>query len=434
MKKSVVAIAMLTLLYSLTAQERVTLQQCHDAAAAASPLAGESELHAALLLLHHRNLSTTWLPALDLTGSFNYQSEVVDMSPLLGSLPLPPGAVPTIPHEQYRATIDLSQVIWDGGATRSAREVERMVSELNMQQSEADIYRLREQVNNYYFSLLLVRSQSELTAVLISELSARISEAASGVANGVITSATLDALRAGMIKAEQAADELSRRHQALSVALEQITGMSGLKDAVLLLPETTLTSGDTTYVNLSSNPDLRLFDTRRRHLELSKDLLRSRRMPRLFGYAQAGYGNPPGNNFLSDKADLFYSLGAGVKWNIWDWSHSSNDIRSVTLQQQLLDVRKRAATAALQRTLDLKMAEIESLREAAVRDRELTELQARVTAAAASQLRNGTITASQYLTDLGSEQQALIAAAARKIAIARAEAEYLYIIGNDIKR
>lgn len=60
-----------------------------------------------------------------------------------------------------------------------------MVSELNMQQSEADIYRLREQVNNLFFPILLVRSQAEVTAVLISELEARISEAESGVKNGV---------------------------------------------------------------------------------------------------------------------------------------------------------------------------------------------------------------------------------------------------------
>jgi hypothetical protein len=72
--------------------------------------------------------------------------------------------------------------------------VERVVSELNMQQSEADLYRLREQVNNYFFSLLLVRSQAEVTSVLISELNSRIKEASSGVENGVVPSVTLDVL------------------------------------------------------------------------------------------------------------------------------------------------------------------------------------------------------------------------------------------------
>ncbi|HOH14216.1 MAG TPA: TolC family protein [Bacteroidales bacterium] len=408
----------------LTAQQTVTLWQCYDSAAVISPLSGERELYAGMTLLRDRNLAAAWLPSLDLGGSFNYHSDVVDVSEMPGSMPVPPGVLPSIPNEQYRATVDLSQVIWDGGVTRSAREVERVVSELNMQQSEADIYRLREQVNNLFFPILLVRSQAEVTAVLISELEARISEAESGVKNGVIMPVTLDVLNAEMIKAEQAAAELDRRHEALARALEQLTGMSGLKYAVLELPDHFITGNEK-----MENPDLQLFDIRSRQLELSKNLLKSQRMPRLFGFMQAGYGNPPGNNFLSDKADVFYSLGAGLKWNIYDWKKNSNEQKTLTIQQQLLEIRKGAAEESLERMLTLKMAEIESLHEAAGRDKELIEIRSRITAAAASQLKNGTITASQYMTELNNEKQAVIAAAARKISIARAETEYLYITG-----
>ncbi len=410
---------------SLVSQRNVTLWQCYDSAANASPLAGERVIYTDMTQLRDRNLASAWMPSLDLGATFNYQSEVVDMSELLGSVPIPPGSLPSIPHEQYRATLDLSQVIWDGGVTRSAREVEKMVSELNMQQSEADLYRLREQVNNYFFSILLVRSQAEVISVLISDIVARMQEVASGVENGVIPPVTLDVLRAEMIKAEQSSAELGRRHDALADALEQITGMTGLKYAGLVLPELAITGNE-----VIDNPDLRLFDTRSRQLELSKDLLKNQRMPRLFGFAQAGYGNPPGNNFLSDRADFYYSLGAGIKWNIWDWSRNSNERRSLTFQQQLLDIRKSAAEQALQRLLVLKLSEIESLRDAAGRDEEIIRLRGRIAAAAASQLRNGTITASQYMTELNSEKQAVISAAARKISIARAETEYLYITGH----
>lgn len=424
MKRAIAVSLILAATIVAWSQEKVTLWQCYDSAAAASPLAGEREIYAGMTLLRDRNLEASWFPALDFGGTFNYQSDVIDMSDLLGSVPLPPGSLPSIPHEQYRVTVDLSQVIWDGGVTRSAREVERIISELNMQQSEADLYKLREQVNNYFFSVLLIRSQAEVTSVLISELDARISEVLSGVENGVAPPATLDVLRAERIRAEQSAAELGRRHDALARALEQITGMTGLKYAELVLPENLVTGSEAI-----ENPDLLLFDTRSRQLELSKDLLKSQRMPKLFGFAQAGYGNPPGNNFLSDKADVYYSVGAGLKWNIWDWNKNSNDRRSLTLQQHLLDIRKSAAEQGLQRVLTLKMAEIESLRDASVRDEELIALRGRIKAAAASQLRNGTITASQYLTELNAEKQAVIAAAARKISIARAETEYLYITG-----
>ena len=424
MKRAIAVLMILAIANVTRPQKSVTLWQCYDSAAAVSPLAGERDIYTGMTLLRDRNLEASWFPTLDLGGTFNYQSDVVDMSELLGSVPLPPGSLPTIPHEQYRATLDVNQVIWDGGVTRSAREVERIVSELNMQQNDADLYRLREQVNNYFFSILLVRSQADVISVLISELDARIREVLSGVENGVVAPVTLDVLRAEKIRAEQSAAELGRRHDALARALEQITGLTDLKFAWLVLPENLVTGNEAI-----DNPDLRIFDTRSRQLELSKDLLKSQRMPKLFGFAQAGYGNPPGNNFLSDKADVYYSVGAGIKWNIWDWNKNSNDRRSLTLQQHLLDIRKSATEQGLQRLLTLKMAEIESLRDAAERDEELIALRGSIAAAAASQLRNGTITASQYMTELNAEKQAVIAAAARKISIARAETEYLYITG-----
>ena len=200
--------------------------------------------------------------------------------------------------------------------------------------------------------------------------------------------------------------------------------MSGLKYAVLELPDHFITGNEK-----MENPDLQLFDIRSRQLELSKNLLKSQRMPRLFGFAQAGYGNPPGNNFLSDKADIYYSLGVGLKWNIYDWGKNSNEQKTLAIQQQLLEIRKGAAEESLQRMLTLKMAEIESLREASGRDEELIGIRSRIATAAASQLKNGTITASQYMTELNNEKQAVIAAAARRISIARAETEYLYITG-----
>ncbi len=409
---------------SLYSQQRVTLQQCFDAAAAASPLAGEKDIHIVMQQLSDHNLASSWLPSADLGATANYHSDVVDMSEMLGTLPIPPGMLPTIPHGQYRATAEISQVIWDGGVTRSAREVERVITELKMQQSEADLYRLREQVSNYFFTLLLVRSQADVTALLIGELELRLREAESGIANGVVLQVTADVIRAALITARQEAATLSMRHDALAGALEQITGMSGLKDAVLLLPEQVITG-----TSVKNNPDLLLFDTRGRQLELAKEVLRSQQMPRLFGFAQAGYGMPPGNNFLADRAGFFYSLGAGLRWNIWDWNRSSNERRSLTLQQQLLVIRKSTAEEALQRLLTIKRAEIASLRDAASHDEELIALRGAIAAAAASQLRNGTITASQYLAELNSERQAVIAAEARKIGIARAGNEYLYITG-----
>ena len=426
MKKIIPALLLLTLSLVAVPQKTVTLWQCYDSAATATPLSGEAALYTEISGLHDRNLSSAWLPSLDVNGNFVYNSDILNIKQIFGQLPIPPGVIPTIPHEQYRASFDVNQVIWDGGVTRSARAVEQVVNELNMRQNEADVYRLREQVNNYYFSLLLVSSQIEVTGIMISDLDGRIKEASSGVVNGVITPVTLDVLKAEKIKAGQQLTELSRSREALVSALEQITGMTALQDAVFQLPVVAVTGEEEI-----DNPDMRLFDVRSRQLEVSKDLLKSQRMPKAFGFAQAAYGNPPGNNFFSEKADFFYSFGAGFKWNIFDWSKNSNDRKSLAIQQHLIDIRKRATAESLQRLLTAKMAEITALREAAGQDDELISIRKRIADVAASQLANGTITASQYLTELTNEKQAVISAAVRQISISRAEVDYIYITGNN---
>jgi outer membrane protein TolC len=426
MNKLIVAAMLLTLSHVTLSQKTVTLWQCYDSAAFATPLSGEGALYSEVSALRDKNLSAAWLPALDVNGSFVYNSDILDIAQIYGQLPIPPEVIPSIPNEQYRATFDVSQVIWDGGVTRSARAVEQVVNELNLKQNEADVYRLREQVNNYYFSVLLVSSQIDVTEILTADLEARIKEVSSGVTNGVVTPVTLDVLMAEKIKAGQQLTELTRRRQSLVSALEQITGMTGLQDASFPLPEITI-SGD----ELIDNPDMRLFEVRSRQLEMSKDLLKSQRMPKAFGFAQAAYGNPPGSNFFSETADFYYSVGAGFKWNIFDWNKNSNERKSLSIQQQLIDIRRSAAEESLQRLLIIRMAEITALREAAEQDEELIRIRTKIAAVAASQLENGTITASQYLTELNNEKQAVISAAIRQIGISRAEVDYIYITGNN---
>ncbi len=426
MNKLIVAAMLLSLSHAAFSQKTVTLWQCYDSAAVATPLSGEGALYSEVSALRDKNLSAAYLPTLDLNGNFVYNSDILDIAQIYGQLPVPPGVIPSIPNEQYRATFDVNQVIWDGGVTRSARAVEQVVNELNMRQNEADVYRLREQVNNYYFSILLVSSQMEVTRFLISDLEGRIKEASSGVTNGVVTPVTLDVLIAEKIKAGQQLTELTRRNQSLISALEQITGMTGLQEASFQLPEITITGDE-----IIDNPDMRLFEVRGRQLELSKDLLKSQRMPRAFGFAQAAYGNPPGSNFFSETADFYYSIGAGFKWNIFDWNKNSNERKSLSIQQQLIDIRRSTTEEALQRLLIIRMAEITALREAAEQDAELINIRKKIAGVAASQLENGTITASQYLTELNNEKQAVISAAIRQISIARAEADYIFITGNN---
>ena len=431
MKRIAIPLVLLILVsMPLMSQRTLTLKECYDSVSVNAPVALEKGFISDMSSLKSKNISAGYLPNIDLNGSYLYNSDVVDLSQMLGSLSsmIPAGALPEIPHDQYRATLDVNQLIWDGGVTHSARQAEQIALELNLQQNEADIYKLRDQVNNYYFSILLTDKQTEITKVLLSEIDSRISSAQSAVNNGVLLKINLDVLTAEKIKAEQSLSDLFLRRKALLSVLSSLTGCGDINNATLSIPQPVVD-----YDTIIANPDMKLFELRNRQLEAGKELLRSQRMPRVFSFATVGYGNPPGGNMLSDKADSYYSLGVGLKWNIFDWNKNSNERQVLTLQQRVSDARRSATDEGLQRVLKMKRAEIESLLQAENSDTRLIDIRTGITAAAAAQLENGTITATEYLTELNAEKQARITAEMHRINLARTRVEYLIITGKEIE-
>ena len=156
-------------------------------------------------------------------------------------------------------------------------------------------------------------------------------------------------------------------------------------------------------------------------------------MPKAFAFATLGYGNPPGNNFFRDEFDSYYTVGAGLKWNIFDWNKARNEKQVVTLQQSIIDSRKTDLTNNLSRLLEAKNAEISTLESLLQTDAELIEIRKRISERAVSQYENGTLTATEYMNELNAERQALITADIHAINLAMARIEYLNISGKEIE-
>ena len=432
MKRKVLLLFILIIPFSLTlhAQKILTLKECYNRAMSANALAGEKEAYSDISKLKDNNLSKGWLPTLDANGSFIYNSSVVDMSSVLGSLPIPDiaDAIKPLPHEQYKITVDINQVIYDGGAIKGARALEKADLNVNEKQTETDLYKLRGQVNSYYFNLLLLARQKELLNNYLELIKKRISSMQSALNNGVILKSDIDVLTAERIKLEQQLSENEIRKASLLKILSDLTGKEIDVSTEFILPPQ---AGDLT--NELVRPELQLFDLRKEQLAAGMKIIESKRMPKAFGFATLGYGNPPGSNFFKDEFAPYYILGAGIKWNIFDWNKAKNEKQMITLQQGIIENRKTDLADNLSRLLESKNAEITSLKTLIETDTKLITLRKRITATAESQYENGTITATEYLNEMNSERQALINYEIHKINLALAGIEYLNISGKEIE-
>jgi outer membrane protein TolC len=432
MKRKILILIILTISWTsiMKAQKILTLKECYERAMTANAIAGEKASYSDISILRDQNLSKGWLPVLDANGSFVYNSSVVDMSSALGSLPIPgiASAIKPLPHEQYKITVDINQVIYDGGAIKGARALERADLRINEKQTEADLYKLLGQINGYYFNLLLLARQNELLKNYIEVIIKRISSLQSALANGVIIKSDIDVLTSEKIKLEQQLTENEIRKTTLLKILSGLTGVEIDPSTEIIIP-----TQKSEMTNELLRPELQLFDLRNVQLDAGIRVIESKGMPKAFGFATLGYGNPPGSNFFKDEFAPYYIVGAGVKWNIFDWNKSKNEKQVITLQKGIIENRKNDMADNLKRLLESKNAEIQSLKSLIETDSELITLRKRITSSAESQYENGTITATDYLNEMNSERQALVNYEIHKINLALANVEYLNISGKEIE-
>jgi len=432
MKKIILIWSILIVSWNLCikGQKILTLKECYEKAYEAAPIAGEQQAYNDIWQLKDKNLSKGWLPTLDANGSFIYNSSVIDMTDVLGSLPVPGIAdyIKPLPHEQYKVTVDINQVIYDGGAIKSTRTLEKADLNINEMQVESDLYKLRGQINSCFFNLLLLDRQKDLLQNYLDIINKRIASMNSALVNGVILRSDIDVLSSEKIKLEQQLGENNIRKASFLKILSSFTGGVIDTSTELVSP-----SVEQELTDELTRPELQIFDLRKEQLDASRSLIQSKRMPKAFGFATLGYGNPPGNNFFKNEFAPYYILGAGVKWNIFDWSKARNEKQVVSLQQNIIDSRKSDMTDNLKRLLDAKSAEISNLESLIQTDTELIEIRRRITSSAESQYDNGTITATDYMNELNSERQAMINWEIHKINLALARVEYLNISGKDIE-
>lgn len=414
----------------ITAQKSLTLKECYEAATTSSSLAAEKEIYPEISALKERNINSVWFPALDLNGSALYNSDVVDLSSAFASLPIPgmSNLIGPMPHDQYKITLDINQVLYDGGNTRLAKNLEKAELRINEKQTEADLYKLKSQINGYFFNILLLNRQKDLLENYLGLLENRLKAVQSAVDNGVLLRSDADILRSELINLKQQLSENEIRTNALLAALSSLTGIEITEETELMLPQA-VSMGKSEY----SRPELELINMRKEQLDAVGSLATAKRMPKAFGFATLGYGNPPGSNFFMDEFDTYYIIGAGVKWNIFDWNRVKNEKQLISLQKNLLEGRKKDLTDNLSRQLDLKSSEIKNLEEMINSDRDLVEIRKKITATAASQHDNGIITATEYLNILNSEKQAMINSEIHLINLAMARIEYLNISGQQIE-
>ena len=377
----------LLLIFSIASysQQKLTIEECYALAEKNYPLAKQINLLQQKSTYEIDALNKAKLPKIDLNAQATYQSDVIGLPTTL------PG-VESLNKDQYRATLDVNQLLYNGGMIAANTKLKEAQTLTQQQQVEVNLYQLKSRINYSYMMILLWQDQRELLFAKQNTIYSKIKEVKSGVKNGAILPASEQVLEAELLKLEQALTENSFQRIKEIQNLSSLTTTTIAENAVLERPITAFKANGT-------RPEIKFFDLQQDQIEASKNIIAKSNSPKLNAFGQAGYGNP-GLNMLNNSFEDFYIVGLKLNWNVLDWNKSKTDKQALDIAKEVVATEKETFETNNQMQLNELQSEISKIEIIIKTDSQIIHLREKVVQSSDSQLRNGVITSSDYIAEL----------------------------------
>jgi outer membrane protein TolC len=389
------------------AQAQLTWTQCQEMARAQYPLLRQYRLVEQSTAFTVANAARAWLPQVSLSAQATWQNDVAAFPEQMKAMFQQIGSdVKGLNKDQYRAAIDVSQTVWDGGLTRAAQGVTRAEGDVSQQQLEVEMYALRERVSQLYFGILTLRAQLRRNDLLHALLLANLHTAEAAFDNGVATEADLQTLKAECLAVAQQRLQIESAESAFRKMLELMTGRGIGADETLEKPAPPAAEV------ICGRPELRLFDAQERQVDAQERALYASLRPRLGLFVQGFYGNP-GYNLFKDMTEnrwtWNYMAGVRLQWSVGGLYTKKGNLQKLAVARLLTDSRREVFlyNQRLQQAQQTDAAA--GMRRVMAGDDEIIVLRTAIRKTAEAKLAGGTLTAADLLRDITSESQALLA-------------------------
>ena len=399
------------------AQEKITLEKCYELVEKNYPLAKQNQLLQSQSELQTNILEKEKLPKIALNAQATYQSEVTQVP-----FSMPNATIEPLNKDQYRATLDVNQLLYNGGAIKAQTQLK--ASQIKTQQKLVDInlYQLKNIVNQYYFGLLLGQEKEELLLTKRKLLQEKSKEIQVAVKFGAVLPASEQVIEAEIIKINQQLNDVKYDQLKLWQHLEELSGTTFNTNAQLAIPDQ-FTSEDKAI-----RPELELFELQNQQIEASQKVIATANSPKLNAFLQGGYGNPA-LNMLNNSFETFYMTGVRLNWTLFDWNKTKKEKEVLEISKQIVASEKETFEVNQKRQLQEINFEIEKMETQLKSDKEIIQLREKIVRSAEAQMKNGVITSSDYLNEVTQLFESKITEKTRQIQLQLAKANHQIIKG-----
>lgn len=395
MNKLVYATALAFLIPALS-YGQLTLEECRQKAQLNYPLVKQYNLIDMSKEYNLSNAGKGYLPQLSLSAKASYQSDVTEIP-----VKFPGIEIDGMRKDQYLASLELNQVIWDGGNIQAQKTMTKANANVETRKLDVDMYALNERVNQLFFGILLMDAQLKQNELFQAELQRNYQQVAAYIENGIANQADLDAVKVEQLNTIQKKSEMEATRKAYREMLSAMIGMKLDATVSLIKPEnmTPLISGEI------SRPELSLFAEQDAQLNAQHQLLQAKNLPKLGLFMQGSYGNP-GLNMLKNEFTPYYIAGIRLSWNFGNLYTKKNENRLIDANRNNVKVQKETFLFNTNLQLTQQNNEVEKLMKLMKEDDEIIRLRGSIKTSAEAKVANGTLTVTEMLREVTAEDQA----------------------------
>lgn len=420
MKKIILISILLIAPEFISPQTQLTLENCYEKARINYPLIKQKDYIAKTKDYSVSNVWKGYFPQITLIGQATYQSDVTEVP-----MPLPGVVIERLTKDQYKAAIDVTQTIYDGGIMSSQVGIQESINDIDDQKIEIELVKIKERVNQIYLGILLIEAQLNQVDLIIEDLNAGILKLEAAYANGTATKPDVEVLKAELLKTEQRKIEFSSSRKSYLNMLSLLIN-ENLDESTSLLSPSQINFLSADEIN---RPELKLFSAQKNLIENQSGLTSSKIIPKANLFFQGGYSKPGLNMFKNDFA-WYYITGIRFTWSLSNLYSYGNDSEINELSKLNIDAQTETFLLNTKITTNQQLQEIDKLKKLIEVDKGIIDLRTSVKESAKAKLENGVITSSDYIRELNAEDTAKQNLEIHKIQLLLAQYNYKITTGN----
>ena len=412
MKYKIIAILLLFFsLFESNAQQSITLQQCYDWAKQNHPLQEKSQILSTQSDWEIQALDAQKLPKIDLEAQATYQSDVMVLP-----ISLPNISIESPDKDQYKATLTVSQLIYNGDVIDTQKELKKKLLEAQQKEIEVQLHPLKWQINQLFFGILLLQQKMEILQKNIEQLQNKKIEIEKLIATGSTYESAVEPIQVKILELTQNVVELNAQKLQQFDQLSLILGHKIQANASLDIPE---------VISPSTLPrsELELFELQKATTDLQKDLLQKQTLPKIMAFGTSGYGKP-GLNMLDNSFAEYYMAGVKIQWNVYDFQANKKQRTAIALNKDLIDNQKKVFEWNQNNAVQNYQSEIVKYHTLLQTDQEIIQYRQKIVETAAKQLKHDLITTSDYTAEINKLLEAEINQKTHQILLALAQSNY----------